>query len=281
MSDEEILREIGKYVDYKPTSGSFNSQKIYNGYEDQSFQTQTNLKWRILDINKNTLVLISDTTANEAFGLKDANGYNNGVKLLNDACKAMYSNSSIGAVGRSVKLEDLEAVSSYKFEGEEEDPGNNHYWYPNIFAREKTGAPRGTYGTELGLSEQKDFITGESYGTSSFKGENTEYSYTLTAEYMDKRYLELFRYEPETTTDLSDYWLATRCVNISYDVGYYLFAIRSGMLHVGPLALYTGNDVWGVATWNLRPVIEIDLGKVKILATNDGSNESPYSIIAN
>lgn len=40
-------------------------------------------------------------------------GYSNEVKLLNDACKALYSNSTLGATGRSIKIEDIEAVSSH------------------------------------------------------------------------------------------------------------------------------------------------------------------------
>lgn len=38
----------------------------------------------------------------------EAFGYNNGVIILDDLCKACYSNSSLGAIGRSIKISDVE-----------------------------------------------------------------------------------------------------------------------------------------------------------------------------
>ena len=102
----------GVYVAYTPTSGTFTSEGTYNGDTNKDFSTISGLKWRVLKDDGTTLTLIADTTANTGFTLKGANGYNNGVLLLNNACKAMYSNSTFSATGRSIKAEDIEAVSS-------------------------------------------------------------------------------------------------------------------------------------------------------------------------
>ena len=110
----ELAGNIGKYVDYTPISGTFSEHTNYSGTSENSqISTNMNLKWRILFVDNNKLTLISDTTANGGFKLNGAEGYNNGVLLLNNACKTMYSNSSLGAVGRSIKIEDVDAVSTY------------------------------------------------------------------------------------------------------------------------------------------------------------------------
>ena len=108
LTDTELASNVGKYVDYTPVSGSF-SDHVGSTYSGDArgtniqLSTLPNIKWRILDASDNTLTLISDKAANTNFTLYGANGYNNGVLLLNNACKAMYSNSSLGATGRSLR----------------------------------------------------------------------------------------------------------------------------------------------------------------------------------
>ncbi len=114
LTEEEKNEMVGKYVDYTPVSGTFTSEGQYNGSSNQNFSTVTSLKWRILEITNSTLTLISDTTANTGFTLDSADGYNNGVLLLNNACKAMYSNDNLGATGRSLNFDDIEKRSSQK-----------------------------------------------------------------------------------------------------------------------------------------------------------------------
>ena len=220
LTDEEKELLIGQYVDYTPVSGTFDDHvgETYNDYDtvkdsddpaNTILSTDTNLKWRILFVEDSKLTLISDTVANENFGLGGANGYNNGVLLLNNACKEMYSNSSLGTTGRSLKIEDIESVSSYEEASNTEYSPSNRY-YPNMFAQEEGGAPNGTYGS-LGRSEQSSYVTGNSYGNSSFKGRYTYYSYTMSSSYMNQKYVTLFNCSPRS-------WLASRCVNYDYSV---------------------------------------------------------------
>ena len=113
IEDEELSESIGKYVDYEPASGSFTSEAQYNGENDINLSTTANQQWQILFIDENTITLAVENPVHSNFTLKGANGYNNGVKLLNEACKAMYSNQSLGAVARSMDIDDIEAVSKY------------------------------------------------------------------------------------------------------------------------------------------------------------------------
>lgn len=232
LSEIMLASNIGKYIDYEPVSGSFTSEAQYNGSGNQTFSTDNSLNWRILFVEDKLLTLISDYTVNINFTLRGYNGYNNGVLLLNNACKAMYSNSSLGATGRSLNVDDVESVSSYD---KTSDSGGYGYLrqasgnYPNIFADEKNGGINGVYGTRYEQSEQISYITGAS-ATSNLMGIITEYMYRLTSSYFDSVYLELIAYNPGTTSYFNQtYWLASRCVGDAYSRG----QLDYGMYYIG------------------------------------------------
>ena len=284
MTEEEINEEIGKYVDYTPTYGNFSehTNSSYSGSsENSSVSTDTSIKWEILSVGNNILTLISDKAVNSDFTLYGYNGYNNGVLLLNNACKAMYSNSSLGAEGRSLNIDDIETVSSYSGASlDEEKPLPIGYrYYPNIYRYEETGAPHGTYGEygKFGLSEQENYITGYTYGSTSFKGKSTSYNYTMSTTYMSEKYVTLFSSSTPT-------WVASRCM---FYGGWFVFSVfyidnnevNFSMLYFSDngTGSESGPSLYG-ESYALRPVVEIDLTKVNIGLTGDGSSTSPYSI---
>ena len=269
---------IGKYVDYMPVSGTFDDHvgETYSGSSDNvALSTDISLKWRILFADSNKLTLISDKPVHDDFYLRGADGYNNGVLLLNNACKAMYSNNSLGATGRSLKIEDIESVSSFKGTdatssyGKEYSPSNRYY--PNIFAQEEGGAPNGTYGS-LGRSEQSSYVTGNSSGNSSFKGKWTYYWYTMSSSYMNQKYVDLFKCSPTS-------WLASRCVNytsVDNDFGFGMFLVGGG--YVNAYWLYYSLIYAGNYSFAVRPVVEIDLTKVNVGITGTGADGDGYSL---
>ena len=278
MTEEEIENNyVGKYVDYTPTSGTFSDHvgATYNGYTETPANTElstiTTLKWKILNVENNILTLISDTTANTNFGLGGADGYNNGVLLLNNACKAMYSNSSLGATGRSLKIEDIESVSSFKGTdddinyGQEYNP--SYKYYPNIFAQEAGGNVGSGYGT-LGRSEQSSYVTGISE-TSTLKGIYTAYQYTMSNSYMKQIYVDLFSISTRN-------WLASRCVHLnSSSVFFYIFYVSGDTVYVD--VLYDSNGHWS-NSYAIRPIVEIDLTKVNVGLTGTGADGDGYSL---
>ena len=287
LSDTQLSANIGKYVDYEPTIGSYTSSSTYNGSSTQNFSTNTGAQWRILFVDDTTITLISEEATNENFRMTGFNGYNNGVKLLNDACKAMYSNSALGAVARSVKKEDIEAVSSYninekdQFHPDEFTGYSEYRYYPNIFKEEKTGSIDGRYGSTLDLSEQTDWITGYTRAT-ILAGKNTYYSYEISQTYMDAIYVDIFNTS-------SEYWFASRGVEsstMSITVSFGLFATRAlnSTMYIMQMGMYFddgSNQTNPYANYyDLRPVIEIDLDSVTIGEIGDGSKTSQYSIEA-
>ena len=276
MSDTELASNVGAYVDYTPVSGSFTSEGQYSGSFNESLSTITSLKWRIMFVDDTTITLISDTTANTEIYLAGANGYNNGVKLLDDACKAMYSNSSLSAVGRSLKIRDIEEVSTYNKNGysnygREYSPF--YTYYPNIFADELTGSVNEIYGKDLDLSDQTEYVTGYSHAT-TLKGKWTYYSYNMTSSNVGATYYSMFVPENSTT-----YWLASRCVYLnSSAAAFSLFYVSGGS--VSASSLYSSSNSSGSNSYAVRPVVEINLSKVNIGLTGDGGENTPYSIEA-
>ena len=111
-STSQILKtNIGDYVSYTPTSSKYTVEGLYSGYDssntsakegtsNQTFSTNTTVKWRIYSIDDTTLTLISSDVVNSNLYLQGADGYNNAVYLLNYACKKLYSNYEMNATAR-------------------------------------------------------------------------------------------------------------------------------------------------------------------------------------
>lgn len=196
---------VGDYVNYTPDAVTtpYTLYGKYSGYSittnkpegtDQTI-TQDKLKWRILNINANgTIDLISNESTSEYVYLEGALGYNNGVYLLNDLCKTLYSNSKYNAVARSIKIEDIQDkmnlsawdyhnyVNSYgKVQYGNATTYSNSYHYPYQWTNERSekNAEDGvlTNGT-LGQSEQSELTT-ETYITKAHTVEQTCWERTL------------------------------------------------------------------------------------------------------
>ena len=113
MSEEELTDLAGKVVYYNPIIESYTSYMDKNGYGDQTFTTDTILGWRILKVTNKILSLVKEQPVHTNFSLTGQSGYNNGISELNSICMALYSNSKLGAVSRSIKEEDLIAENIF------------------------------------------------------------------------------------------------------------------------------------------------------------------------
>lgn len=128
--------EVGSYVLYEP-SGSYKWEaKYYSSTKtpgtddiilytgDKPGETQNNMrdmsigdnKWRVLSINESTgeVELVPARSTTKTVPLQGAQGYNNGVLLLNQACNALYSSTVDGKEikARSINREDIEEYFS-------------------------------------------------------------------------------------------------------------------------------------------------------------------------
>ena len=170
---------IGTYVSYVPNGTTYVVEGQYASSEeepeDQLINRDTSLKWRVLDIKDGQVRLISDVRTSVSVRFYGANGYNNVVKILNDLCKELYSGSQ--GTAASLNIEDIQKHTTYdyreyvnanvdtgKYGGTRIYNTTSYRWYPNIFAQEKTGWVLPKQGTVLELSQQNDFITGDTQG---------------------------------------------------------------------------------------------------------------------
>ena len=112
-----IAMHVGDYIDYSPdvaetVTYSNETMTKYSGYTGTSYNVDlkrdTTMKWQVLRINEDRSMDIIGTPTTSKVWLGYAKGYNNGVYLMNDICKTLYSNGAHNIVARSVNLDDME-----------------------------------------------------------------------------------------------------------------------------------------------------------------------------
>ena len=171
---EVVTREgiqVGDYVNYtydENTEG-YNLKAEESGYTSpQTVNQKSEMKWRILNIHPDGRVdLIGDvSSSDQTIYFRGALGYNNGVYLLNDICKELYSNSSLGIYARSVDLEDIEsqmnetgiaardAYTNVVQYGNTKTYTGSNANYPNLYAQENGSGFNLTGETEEERKEQ-------------------------------------------------------------------------------------------------------------------------------
>ena len=156
---EQSKYKIGDYVNYtydpaenyKITSATCGSS---SNPTDGIPQT-TGLKWRILNIDEanGTVDLISENPTGTRVYFSNILGYNNGPYLMNEICKAQYSNKSLGVNARSINLLDMEKhltaagiaarnAYKYKYNSDTAKYGTTKTYtsnteYPSLYAGQK------------------------------------------------------------------------------------------------------------------------------------------------
>ena len=116
---EETHLHKGNYVNYTPKTEktAYAPDKgegigKYTGYTGGTAEQsilQENLNWRVLGKDDNgNILLISGAPTSAVLRFKGYVGYNNYETVLNETCKALYSNTELGATARSITMEDID-----------------------------------------------------------------------------------------------------------------------------------------------------------------------------
>ena len=107
--------QIGDYVNYTydidSASSSYTLESKYSGYSsNQTIVQTTGLTWKVLNVDKenDTVDIISTNPTSSTVTFANILGYNNGPYLMNEICKAQYSNKTLGVNARSINLLDME-----------------------------------------------------------------------------------------------------------------------------------------------------------------------------
>ena len=112
-----IAMHVGDYIDYLPdvaetVTYSNDNMTKYSGYTGTDYNVDlkrdTTMKWQVLRINEDGSMDIIGTPTTSKVYFMNAKGYNNGVYLMNDICKTLYSNSTHNITSRSVNQDDME-----------------------------------------------------------------------------------------------------------------------------------------------------------------------------
>ena len=107
--------KVGDYVEYMPDTAEYTTDTNNTGYTSaQTLNTETK-DWRVLYVNSETgeVLLTTNGIVNSGTYLKGTKGYLRGPTELNNICKALYSNSSLGITARSMTIEDLNKACNY------------------------------------------------------------------------------------------------------------------------------------------------------------------------
>ncbi len=233
--------KVGSTVTYLP-SGTYNWQAKYcstTQTDDVTLSSANNeafnlTEWKVLSIENGKVELVPTKPTEGTVYLGQVQGYNNGVKLLNDACSSLYGNTSKGITARSLNIDDIEKymleakiteahlyANAAKY-GNQVSAYTSNKYYPVIYAEEKLSVINGNKKTTgLGMSEQTNFIEknannatdGRLYASTSIQPYQTYWykdnSYMKTAF----RKAEGVNYYDLLIKTRKNYWLASRCVD--------------------------------------------------------------------
>ena len=302
VSNGEI--EIGAYVNYTPDEVTSDNEEYkelisnlatYSGNTHKNYNTsetikQENLKWRVLDIKDGQVRLISATPTDANICLENYEGYNNGVKLIDDACNILYNNTKLASKVQNLKIEDIQ----YKMKEKDYSKIDNKYgktftyteenrYYPSILLKEKEQeiaiGEETIKGTELGQSEQNEYIkqeeTNEEEGI--LKVKSTYWIKKMEeGDFDNSKYFELFINDGNKNHKY--YWLSSRCVYADTDcVNFEVYNINSGYLTARDLYYsYDGSNSGFLAC---RPVITLNSNvQIDTAKPGDGTENNAYNI---
>ena len=229
--------KVGDYVAYTPDKLDDNALttlktnlKNYSGASDNTTNSaiaRDSLSWRVLDIDEKTgaVRLISATPTSSTVTLGGYNGYNNAVKLLDDACSTLY-NSKLATKVQNLKIEDIQDKMKEKdYSKLYSEYGKpqillEHKKYPSILAQEKNQKVNEYEGT-LDLSKQDNYIN----QTDVLEANSLEIKTTawvkndyevLTADDFEGEYGQI--YSDMFFKDYT-YWMSSRCISTGVDAG--------------------------------------------------------------
>ena len=297
---EVVKREgikVGDYVNYTPDVSTTEygvdklSSEITGTINNSSAITQdSSMKWRIMNIDASGRVdLISETPTSKSVYFSGARGYNNGVYVINDICKSLYSNNSLGITARSIDLKDIEdkmndtgknAISAYTSNGgiqhgNTKTYGSGYNKYPNLYAEENGSGINTETVKKNGIDVNADGYSSPTTEDSSTAEEGltvtqTYYNMSSPSSYFDDQ--EFYKLVFGTN---SYYWLASRCADCrSTYANFGLRRVNNNSGLDGSDTFYSDGDPYNYYFCRLRPVVSLgsDIQITPCTGENSSSN---------
>ena len=281
---EDINIKIGDSVNYTyDSAGSYSLSSTYSGYSsNQTIAQTTGVTWKVLNVDKenDTVDIISTNPTSSTVTFANILGYNNGPYLMNEICKAQYSNKTLGVNARSINLLDMEkhltptGITNRNAYTDAVKYGTTKTYtsgtkYPSLYANQKGAGPNITAAdasakitqpkTDAGndpYEESKPIVpkgtteptTSSTYGTGS--------PLTVTQTYYNISINDT-NYGTASTVlaNSTGFWVAARCVPTGSDSA--SFCIRGASTFTyGCYMFFSDGDTNG-SYYALRPVVSL------------------------
>ena len=275
--------QIGDSVNYTyDSAGSYSLLSTYSGYSsNQTIAQTTGLTWKVLNVDKenDTVDIISTNPTSSTVTFANILGYNNGPYLMNEICKAQYSNKTLGVNARSINLLDMEKhlkpdgitarnayTNSVKYGTTKTYTSNRKY--PSLYANQKGAGPNITAANASTISqpditkgndpyeESKPIVpkgtteptTSSTYGTGSpLTVTQTFYGISIN----DTNYGTASSILANSTT----FWVAARYVNTFSDIAG--FGLRYAYTDTRGYYMFDSYGSTGGNIFALRPVVSL------------------------
>ena len=299
---EDINIKIGDSVNYTyDSAGSYSLSSTYSGYSsNQTIAQTTGVTWKVLNVDKenDTVDIISTNPTSSTVTFANILGYNNGPYLMNEICKAQYSNKTLGVNARSINLLDMEkqltaagiksrneynkGSSTYAQYGTTKTYTSNTK-YPSLYANQKGAGPNITEASKKitqpdttkgndPYEESKPIATTEPT-TDNTSGTGSPLTVTQTFYYIpinDTNYGTAYSILANSTT----FWVAARYVNPGSDsAGFGLRNAYAGACTNG-YGMFDSNGSASGDYCALRPVVSLPSSLLTGEQTNGAWNLS-------
>ena len=289
---------VGDTVYYTPsTVNEYSWDKAYATSDQQGVNILKSGKnerynisnWYVFSVSDDSIEIVPKSPAPNVI-LGGAQGYNNGVKLLNDACSSLYSDPEKEITARSINIDDIENVFSEEslniarntnlYDGARKlwmerlsTPFTANAKYPQIYEDEyKSVIKRNGVEIEkddgLGFSEQIEFIqrTNENNNSGLITNASSIWPYN-TFYYLERsrfvQHLGSLYTKVLLNNGTPTYWVASRCVLVCADnmVNYDIRLVDRGGLDGNFLlrSIGSGRSV----ERGLFPVVKVNIDKIE------------------
>ena len=294
--------KIGDSVNYTydPASSSYTLESKYSGYSsNQTIAQTTGLTWKVLNVDKenDTVDIISTNPTSSTVIFANILGYNNGPYLMNEICKAQYSNKTLGVEARSINLLDMEKhltaagitarnayTNAVKYGTTNTYTSNTTY--PSLYANQKGAGPNVTAAdASTKITQPKTDAGNDPYeeskpivpkGTTEPTTDNTSGTgkpLTVTQTYY---YIPINEANYGTAYSVlannTYFWVAARYVNT--DSGGAGFGLRYASTNTNGYYLFNSNGYAYNNSNRLRPVVSLPSSLLTGEQTNGAWNLS-------
>ena len=293
----DINIKIGDSVNYTyDPAGSYSLSSTYSGSSDQTIAQTTGLTWKVLNVDKenDTVDIISTNPTSSTVYFKNILGYNNGPYLMNEICKAQYSNKTLGVNARSINLLDMEkhltspgitARNAYQYDSSTAKYGTTKTYpsntkYPSLYANQKGAGPNVSSITPSDITkgndpyeESKPIVPKGTTEPTNDSTYGTGRPLTVTQTYYNISINDT-NYGTASTVlaNGTPFWVAARYVGTSSDNA--IFGLRYAYTNTNGYDMVHSDGYTGGHRYALRPVVSLPSSLLTGEQTNGAWNLS-------